>query len=46
MTKRVVVRKEKFDGMLSAILQSKPVPRDKIKARKKRDLRTPILAKP
>jgi hypothetical protein len=40
------VEKLKFDNLLSRVLKAKPVPREKIKARKKRDLRTPILAKP
>jgi hypothetical protein len=40
------VEKKKFDALLSTVLKTRPVPREKIKARKKRDLRTPILAKP
>jgi hypothetical protein len=40
------VEKAKFDFALKTILQSKPVPRDKIKTKGKRDPKTPILQKP
>jgi hypothetical protein len=46
MKKKVIVPKEKFDGMLSRILQSKPLSRDEIKSTGKRGPKTPILAKP
>ena len=40
------VEKEKFDALLSSVLKTKPVPREKIKARKKHAPKTPILQKP
>lgn len=46
MSKRVVVEKSKFDALLKSVLKTKPVPREKIKARGKREPKTPILQKP
>ena len=42
MKKRLVVRKEKFDSLMTRILQAKPVPRNKIKTSGKRGSK-PIL---
>jgi len=44
--KNVVVEKSKFDAAFTTILQAKPVPREKIKARGKRAPKTPIIQKP
>lgn len=39
------VEKRKFDALLSDVLKSKPVPREKIKARRKSAPKTPIFPK-
>jgi len=46
MKKHVLVEKPKFDEAFARILQAKPVPREKIKARGKRAAKTPIIQKP
>ena len=46
MKKKLVVEKEKFDSLLSRVLQTKPAPREKIETSGKRGPKTPILAKP
>jgi len=46
MTKRVLVEKKKFDAVLSALLNSKPIPRRKIKTSGKRGPKTPLFARP
>jgi len=45
MKKKIVVEKEKFDAVLSALLKSKPIERKTIKTAGKRGARTPILQK-
>lgn len=45
MKKKIVVEKEKFDAVLSAMLKSKPIARKEIKTSGKHGTRTPILQK-
>jgi hypothetical protein len=44
--KKVFVEKGKFDAVLSAVLKTKPIPREKIKTKGKRGFKTPIFQKP
>lgn len=46
MKTKVIVRKDKFDGLLSRVLRTKPAPRKKIKTTARTGSKTPILAKP
>lgn len=43
--KKLIVEKGKFDAALGSLLKTKPIKREAIKAGKKRDPKTPILAK-
>jgi hypothetical protein len=45
MKKKIVVEKEKFDAVMSALLKSKPISRKEIKTAGKHGTRTPILQK-
>jgi len=44
--KKIVVEKVKFDAVLSALLQSKPIERSKIKTGGKSGSRKPLFQKP
>jgi hypothetical protein len=44
--KKLLVRKSEFDEALSAILKTKPMPREKIKASGRHAAKTPILSRP
>lgn len=44
--KSLKISKEVFDLALSAILKTKPMPREKIKTRGQRGPKTPILSRP
>jgi hypothetical protein len=46
MKKKVLVEKKNFDDALHRILQSKPIPKSKVKTSGKNGPKTPILAKP
>lgn len=46
MKKKILVEKEKFDAVLSALLNSKPIERKKIKTSGKRGPKTPLFPKP
>lgn len=46
MKRKVLVKKAEFDAALSAILKTKPMPREKIKASGKHAPKTPILSRP
>lgn len=46
MKKRIVVEKEKFDAVMSALLKSKPIERAKIKTTGKRGSKSPLFQKP
>jgi hypothetical protein len=46
MKKKIVVEKEKFDAVLSALLKSKPIERSKIKTSGKRGPKTALFQKP
>lgn len=43
---RLKVDKDKFDATFKRLLQSKPIPRAKIKSKGKRGPKTPILSRP
>jgi hypothetical protein len=45
MTKRVIVSKDKFDGVLGKLLKAKPEPRKNIKTQGRKGSKAPILAK-
>jgi hypothetical protein len=45
MGKKIVVEKEKFDAVLSALLKSKPIKRSKIKTTGRRGPKTPLFQK-
>jgi len=46
MAKSLKVSKEAFDSILAKVLESKPIPRSKIRTKGKNSPKTPILAKP
>jgi hypothetical protein len=46
MGKKIIVEKEKFDAVLSALLKSKPIERKKIKTSGRRGSKTPLFQKP
>jgi hypothetical protein len=46
MNKRLIVKKDKFDEVLSKLLSAKPEPRKKIKTTGRRGSKAPILSKP
>jgi len=46
MKKKIVVEKEKFDAVLSALLRAKPVERKSIKTSGKRGSKAPLFQKP
>lgn len=45
MKKRILVEKDKFDAVLKALLDTKPIERKKIKTSGKRGPKTPIFQK-
>jgi len=46
MGKKIIVEKEKFDAVPSALLKSKPIERSKIKTSGKRGSKAPLFRKP
>jgi hypothetical protein len=46
MKKKIVVEKEKFDAVLSALLRSKPIERKRIKTSGRRGSKAPLFQKP
>jgi len=46
MKRKIVVEKEKFDAVLKALLESKPIERKNIKTSGKRGPKTPLFQKP
>ncbi len=46
MKRKIVVEKEKFDAVLSALLRSKPIERKNIKTSGKRGSKAPLFPKP
>jgi hypothetical protein len=46
MKKKIVVEKEKFDAVLSALLKSKPIGRKAMKTAGKRGSKVPLFQKP
>lgn len=46
MKKKIVVEKKKFDAVLAALLNHKPIERSKVKTFGKRGPRTPLFQRP
>ena len=46
MKRKIIVEKEKFDAVLSALLKSKPIERKNIKTSGKRGTKAPLFQKP